>query len=87
MSFISISLLLFIFGFPADGTFNLLRGSGDGKNREHRKYEGLVPFARCGSSAARDSNADFYFFLYFLLLFWAGVKKKSQRRHPKRSYL
>ena len=24
-------------------------GSGDGKNREHRKYEGLIPCARCGS--------------------------------------
>ena len=22
---------------------------GDGKNREHRKYEGLIPFLRCGS--------------------------------------
>ena len=35
-------------------------GDGDGKNREHRKFECLIPFVRCGSGTACGGVADFF---------------------------
>ena len=35
-------------------------GSGDGKNREHRTSECLIPFMQCGSGMACGGIADFF---------------------------
>ena len=35
-------------------------GSGDGKNREHRTYECLIPLMRCGSGTACGGVAAFF---------------------------